>query len=410
MIKNFLIKKYISILFFIMSIILSFSLFSVTIIVNHLDFVKTQLENNLIGKTSTSIEELCLISNCSKVYSDVYGTILNQKGKLIKVNENLNDKLIFEIKTGIYIDSKLDFIIKIDKVYSHFIIENKQLKNVLLNNFLIFSPITIFVFILFTYNSFLEDRKSSIRLLAGNEALLSNKSMILITENVHHELNTPLEILENKIDNIKQCFVDWDLGRNKKVNSLKTYDDFKYIDNSLDSVKAILNRMRGFKHLKYSNGNKSLYDIIEGVFKFVNFSESIFEYQIDNKLKLFSINEEFGLTNGDLFNIILNHIKNSLEANSTKIYIIFNESRNNLINVRIIDNGNGIPKEKQKNIFEPNFSTKESKYEIRGNGLFLNKDIIESAGGRVRLIESSIKGTTFELRIQGKAKEVSFGY
>ena len=107
-----------------------------------------------------------------------------------------------------------------------------------------------------------------------------------------------------------------------------------------------------------------------------------------------------------MLNILLNHLKNSLEANSNKIHIVFNNINKNSLYFSIIDNGSGIPQEMVKRIFLPNSSTKEEYNQfIRGNGLYLNKSILTLSQGDVTLLNTSKYGTTFQLRITITPKE-----
>ena len=101
--------------------------------------------------------------------------------------------------------------------------------------------------------------------------------------------------------------------------------------------------------------------------------------------------------NIDLINILINHIKNSLEANATVITATMNIENHSLtknIVIELKDDGNGIPKHLVKNIFEPNLSTKAIGDTIRGNDMYLNKHIIQEAGGNITIKETSPKGTT----------------
>ena len=75
-------------------------------------------------------------------------------------------------------------------------------ENYLNSEFKIFLLITLsilFLFFILLYNTYKRERKEAILQQIGSEAILSNKSMVMITENVHHELNTPIEIIDNKI-------------------------------------------------------------------------------------------------------------------------------------------------------------------------------------------------------------------
>lgn len=59
--------------------------------------------------------------------------------------------------------------------------------------------------------------------------------------------------------------------------------------------------------------------------------------------------------------------------------------------IRISDNGPGIPQDIQEKIFRPNFTTKSNG---NGLGLAISKHIVEGSGGRIAF-ETSPKGTTF---------------
>jgi signal transduction histidine kinase len=263
------------------------------------------------------------------------------------------------------------------------------------------------------YNIIKKEKEELILINIGVEASLANKSMINITENIHHELNTPLEVIDNKIEKIHKelsifllqeyeiignidTISEDRIYRNKRL--LKLNEDFGFIKTSSEQIYAVLEKMKGFKHLRYSNGNKSIKNIIDGGFKIINISNSNFEYKVDNELENYKIGTD-KLKNADFLSIILNHLKNSLEAFASKIFILFNKYENDKIYIRIIDNGNGIPEDIQKKIFTPNFSTKNSDSGIRGNGMYLNKHVLSHTGGDINLISSSKKGTTIELEI-----------
>ena len=61
---------------------------------------------------------------------------------------------------------------------------------------------------------------------------------------------------------------------NKRI--IKLEKDFEYIHTAFEQMFAVLNKMKNFKSLRYSNGDKTLYDIIEGAFKIISISNSDF--------------------------------------------------------------------------------------------------------------------------------------
>ena len=179
---------------------------------------------------------------------------------------------------------------------------------------------------------------------------------------------------------------------------------FELLDTSIEQIKSILDNMANFKQLRYSNGNKTIYDIVEGAFKILKVTtDSHFEVYIDENLKKFKIEHTSGLKNADLINIFINHLKNSLEANANKIEIFIENIKGNHLLVNIKDNGNGIPKEFRKDIFSPNKSTKNDFVGLRGNGLFLNQNLLKLFDGDIVLKRTEEgKGTEFVLKIPVK--------
>ncbi len=68
--------------------------------------------------------------------------------------------------------------------------------------------------------------------------------------------------------------------------------------------------------------------------------------------------------------------------------------QNNWVNIRISDNGKGIPPELSEKIFSPNFSTKNSGM---GLGLAITKKIIEQFKGNIHFTSELNVGTVFEI-------------
>lgn len=92
-----------------------------------------------------------------------------------------------------------------------------------------------------------------------------------------------------------------------------------------------------------------------------------------------------------------NLIKNSIDATRRKGEIIIQLSWDSAATVVVKDTGSGIPKKLQKTIFEPGVTTKKRGW---GLGLSLAKRIVEQYhGGKLSLLESSEKGTAFEIKL-----------
>ena len=93
--------------------------------------------------------------------------------------------------------------------------------------------------------------------------------------------------------------------------------------------------------------------------------------------------------------LFINLVRNSIQASATTLNITAAREENDYI-ITLKDNGKGIPEESKEKIFDANFTTKEKGM---GLGLKLAKRFLESINGKIFLLESSEKGTTFRLQI-----------
>ena len=310
-----------------------------------------------------------------------------------------------EIFNNIYLLKSEDHIhialynLKSDSLY---LLNNDDFITVVRNTLLWTTPFLFLIYLFPLIVSIRKEKEQHVLNTAGTEVLMTNNSMIIITENIHHELNTPLEVIDNKIEKIHRLikkYVNENYPNQREIDQkfIQLEEDFTFIKISSEQIYNILEKMKEFKHLRYSNGNKSIFDIVSGAFKMVEISNSNYIYEMDKELINYGV--EGKITNSDLLNVFINHIKNSLEAGASKVYVVINSVTDTHINVRIIDNGDGIDPKCIKSIFAPNFSTKSLEKENRGNGMYLNKHLMVSNGGNITIVDTSKKGTTIEVKI-----------
>ena len=88
--------------------------------------------------------------------------------------------------------------------------------------------------------------------------------------------------------------------------------------------------------------------------------------------------------------IVINLIRNSIQADASAIKLILDEDAGNIL-FRITDNGKGINSENYSKIFESDFTTKE---QGMGLGLSMAKRFVESIGAEIKVEFSSPAGTT----------------
>ncbi len=120
---------------------------------------------------------------------------------------------------------------------------------------------------------------------------------------------------------------------------------------------------------------------------------------IDDKIKIdFQSEVSEAVVEADISQLrrmLINLIRNSIQANSTNIQINLKSIDDNY-SLIIVDNGEGISDENKEKIFEINFTTKEKGM---GLGLKLARRFLEGVNGNIHLVKSDSSGTTFEISI-----------
>jgi len=103
--------------------------------------------------------------------------------------------------------------------------------------------------------------------------------------------------------------------------------------------------------------------------------------------------------------ILLNLLRNSLEAvpeNSGQIKVA-SETVEEMVLIEVADNGRGISKEEQENIFEPYYTTRDKGY---GLGLAIVQRMVEEMNGTIFVTSEAGTGTTFEIHLpEGEVRE-----
>ena len=106
--------------------------------------------------------------------------------------------------------------------------------------------------------------------------------------------------------------------------------------------------------------------------------------------------------NGDqlrLEQVVLNYITNAIKYSpeESKVFVEVETLPDNLVTFRVRDNGIGIPKEKQKQLFDKFYRVEESSHRFQGlgMGLYICAEIIKKHGGIYGVESEEGKGSTF---------------
>lgn len=204
-----------------------------------------------------------------------------------------------------------------------------------------------------------------------------------MAKQVAHEIKNPLTPMKLSVQQLITAYND---------NSEK-FDQFfpKVTGTILNQIETLKNIATEFSH--FARMPKLKLEEINCV-DVINQSVNLFT---DENIKIvFNAELEQAIIMGDseqLKRTIINLIRNSIQANATIIKLDL-QVVNNIITLRIEDNGVGISSEEFDKVFEPNFTTKT---DGMGLGLSMARRYLRSTGGDILVEYSSEKGTTFKL-------------
>ncbi|BBE31785.1 hypothetical protein OSSY52_19260 [Tepiditoga spiralis] len=207
-----------------------------------------------------------------------------------------------------------------------------------------------------------------------------------------HEIRNPLNSMYLNLQ-----YLNLEFEENKKISEISNLiiEQIKIIDSVVEewSSRAIMESEE-----KEININSVISQILN-LLKYKLLENSIeVVFSKSNKNILIKANPQ--RLNQLFYNIINNAVEALENKNNSKKILINVSNVKNKILIDVEDNGIGIPKEYQKNLFKKPFTTK--KYG-NGIGLFIVHSIVKELNGDIKII-SSKKGTKVTLNFENKEK------
>ncbi|PCI94148.1 MAG: two-component sensor histidine kinase [Flavobacteriales bacterium] len=243
----------------------------------------------------------------------------------------------------------------------------------------------IMVFFAYTINVILKQKKLS-----------ETKNDFI--NNITHEFKTPISTISLSADVLLQKdIINQPERLANYANIIKAEND--RLKNQVDKVLqlATLNKSK----LKLEDENIDLHELITNSITSFGLIIREKEGEISSHLKATNytiFGDKIHITN-TLHNLIDNAIKYS--NNNPKVEIETHD-HNGFIEISVKDNGIGIPKDSQKQIFDKFYRTPTGNiHDIKGFGLGLNyvKTIVEAYSGTVKLISKENEGSTFVIKL-----------
>ena len=202
-----------------------------------------------------------------------------------------------------------------------------------------------------------------------------------MAKQVAHEIKNPLTPMKLSMQQLVASYKDNTEKFDRIFNKVSST-----ILNQIESLSQIASEFSRFARMP--NYNLENIDLLPVIYDIKNlFMDEQVKINILTSEK--EINAE--LDKSQIRRLFINLTRNSIQAKANVINIIISITEN-ICNITFEDNGEGIPISARDKIFEPNFTTKDSGM---GIGLKLSKRFIEGINGKLELLSTSEKGTSF---------------
>ncbi len=214
-----------------------------------------------------------------------------------------------------------------------------------------------------------------------------------LASGVAHEINNPLACIAGYAEELREK-----LDRVKPLISKEKEEFIDYLDIIIEQVyrcKEITKNLLNFAR------NDPLRLVRTNIFEVINKAIALIEFKKKGKnIQIITEGDE----NLEVFTdpcqlqqVLLNILKNAIEAiNSDGVIRITTYINNKNIEIKISDNGRGIPSEYLGKIFDPFFTTKPPS-KGTGLGLAISYTIMQRLNGRIEVESQEGKGSTFTL-------------
>ena len=233
-----------------------------------------------------------------------------------------------------------------------------------------------------SYNNMVEMLDKNVKELSKSNKEQAWRQM---AKQVAHEIKNPLTPMKLSVQSFERNF-----DEKEDKNEEKVQEFTQTIIQQIDTMSSIASAFSNFSEMPVQKGEQT------NIVKAIKLALEIFK----NENITFKSDFDKIIINIDkpqIVRIMTNLIKNSIQAcqnvSSPKISVTLKQ-KENVVEIRVKDNGQGIPKEIRPNIFEPNFTTKSSGM---GLGLGMVKNLVNSYDGKIDFETKIQKGTTFKI-------------
>lgn len=229
---------------------------------------------------------------------------------------------------------------------------------------------------------------------AKDQAVLSErlKAWQEVARSFVHEVKNQISPIQLMAEEIQHRFQKLNLESAKSLQA-----PTQQIQDECKQLQRLIDEFSGFARLPepiliQHEMNALLSEFCK---RYQNSADVIFEIQTDSdKIPVLA-------DRGLLFQALTNLVKNAIEAKATlPVRIKISASTNDqLLNVKVVDDGPGIPLNSVPNIFEPGFSGNKSRGDLEkmGFGLSIAQKILVDHRGKIVLESTGATGSSFRM-------------
>ena len=235
---------------------------------------------------------------------------------------------------------------------------------------------------------------------AGKMGALGN-----LVAGITHEINTPISAINSTTDICNR-------GINKMIKILESNNGSKDNNNNkilMETIQIvqkniqnnvpathrivrILQSVKNFTRLDEAELQKA--NIHDGI----DSTLTLIEHELKGRIKIiteYGSIPEINCYPGELNQIFMNLLMNAVQAIKDEGTITINTSlEDHHIKIKISDTGAGIVPEKLNSLFEPGFTSKQSRIQMK-TGLYTSYNIVHNHHGEINVHSKVGKGTTF---------------
>ncbi len=223
------------------------------------------------------------------------------------------------------------------------------------------------------------------RIFASEESLRRNEKLTtlgMLAAEIAHEIRNPLTVIKLLFESLDLQFTEED----------PRATDVQVIGEKLDQLEEIVERVLSFGRTRTGmHTRQNLNSMVSDTLKLVRLKlhQQKIDLQFDPPEQKIFVDVNKGQILQVMLNLVLNATQAMPEGGSIRIETSADEDSAHLT---ITDNGSGIPKEIQADIFE-SFLT--DRPDGTGLGLSISKRILRGHRGDIELAHSSAEGTAF---------------